>query len=78
MNKKMISGKWKFSKIDKKIIETKNLNIDSKYAKKNLGWKAKLTFKKRIKLTAEWYYAYIKNKKIITLDQIKDFLEHYK
>ena len=78
MNKKMISGKWKFSKIDKKIIETKNLNIDSKYAKKNLGWKAKLTFKKRIKLTAEWYYAYIKNKKIITLVQIKDFLEHYK
>jgi len=34
INKKMISGKWKFSKIDKNIIETKNLTIDSKYAKK--------------------------------------------
>jgi CDP-glucose 4,6-dehydratase len=78
MNKKMISGKWKFSKIDKNIIETKNLNIDSKYAKKNLGWGANLTFEKRIKLTADWYHAYIKNKKIITLNQIRDFLRNYK
>lgn len=77
INKKMISGKWKFSKIDKNIIETKNLNIDSKYAKKNLHWNANLTFEKRMKLTAEWYYAFIKNKKIITLNQIKDFLKNY-
>lgn len=78
MNKKMISGKWKFSKIDKNIIETKNLYIDSKYAKKKLGWKANLTFTKRIELTAEWYQAYIKNKKIITLNQINTFLKNYK
>ena len=46
--------------------------------KKTLDWNANLTFEKRMKLTAEWYYAFIKNKKIITLDQIKDFLKNYR
>ena len=78
INKKMILGKWKFSKIDKNFVETKNLNISSKYAKKTLDWNANLTFEKRMKLTAEWYYAFIKNKEIITLDQIKDFLKNYR
>lgn len=78
INKKMITGKWKFSKINKSFAETKNLNIISKYAKKKLDWKANLTFEKRMKLAAEWYYAFIKHKKIITLNQIKDFLKNYR
>lgn len=78
INKKMIKGKWKFSNIDKNFVETKNLNINSKYAKKELDWNANLTFEKRMKLTTEWYYAFIKKKKIITLDQIKNFLKNYR
>jgi CDP-glucose 4,6-dehydratase len=78
INKKMLLGKWKFSKIDKNFVETKNLNINSQYAKKKLDWDANLTFEERMKLTAEWYYAFIKNKKVITLDQIKNFLKNYR
>ena len=78
INKKMILGKWKFSKVDKNFVETKNLNINSQYAKKKLNWNANLTFEKRMKLTAEWYYAFINNKKIITLDQIRNFLKNYR
>ena len=47
-------------KIDKK--EKKNLDLDSKRATKDLGWKSFLTINDTLKLTAEWYLANIKKK----------------
>ena len=78
LNKKIVTGKWSSHKKVKKIFETKILVLDSKYAKNRLKWETKLSFKETIKLTAEWYYQYIKNKKIITFEQINYFIKKYK
>jgi len=77
LNKVMKIGKWKSAKLDKKFMETKYLSLNSNLAKAKLNWRTKFTFKKRIQLTAEWYFAYFFKKKIITNDQIKKFLDEY-
>ena len=77
LRKNMKIGKWKNAKFDKKFMETKYLSLNTNYAKKKLNWSAKLTFKKRIQLTAEWYSAYFFKKKIITKNQIERFLSDY-
>ena len=77
LNKKMILGKWKFTKNYKKNTETKILMLNSKAALKNLKWETKNSFKETMDITADWYYQFIYKKKIITFDQIKSFLKNY-
>lgn len=78
LNKKIVVGKWKSPKKIKKIYETKILVLDSKFARNKLNWKTKLSFKETVRLTAEWYYQYLKKRKVITFEQINYFINKYK
>ena len=62
-------------KIDNK--EKKNLDLDSKKANKELGWKSFLTINDTLKLTAEWYMANHQKKNMykFTCRQIEEFLK---
>ena len=62
-------------KIDKR--EKQNLDLDSRKANKELGWKSFLTINDTLRFTAEWYIANSKNKNMykITCNQIKQFLK---
>ncbi|WP_440677296.1 CDP-glucose 4,6-dehydratase [Candidatus Pelagibacter sp. HIMB1587] len=62
-------------KTDKK--EKKNLDLDSKKAIKDLGWKSFLSINDTLKLTAEWYLANIKKKNMynFSVEQINQFLK---
>jgi CDP-glucose 4,6-dehydratase len=62
-------------KIDNK--EKKNLDLDSKKANKELGWKSFLTIDDTLKLTAEWYMANHQKKNMykFTCRQIEEFLK---
>ena len=50
-------------KIDKR--EKQNLDLDSRKANKELGWKSFLTINDTLKFTAEWYIANSKKKKYV-------------
>lgn len=52
-------------KKNKKIKETKLLSLNIHKSKKYLKWKPKLSFKQTLKLTANWYECYLKDKKNI-------------
>jgi len=63
-------------KSNTKDKEAKLLHLNCNKAKRMLGWESKLNFKETIKLTSEWYSAYLHLKnKIITMNQIKNFLK---
>ena len=51
--------------------ESNFLALDIKKSKKYLNWKPKISFQESVNLTLDWYLA--KNKKKITLDQIKKY-----
>ena len=57
--------------------EKKNLDLNSKKANKELGWKSFLTINETLKLTAEWYLAYNKKQNMynFTCKQIERFLK---
>ena len=65
--------------ISKKIDnrEKKNLDLNSKKANKELGWKSFLTINDTLKLTAEWYLANYQKKNMFnfTCKQIENFLK---
>ncbi len=78
MKKNSIYGKWKILKFSKaKKLESQLLQLNCSKAKKLLNWSTKLNFYQTIKLTADWYNSYLKNKgknKIITFNQIQNFM----
>ena len=70
------AGKYKIIK-NKKFYEQLNLQLNISKAKKILKWTPKLTIKKSVELTVEWYKFVLKEKKNyekITEKQIKKFL----
>ena len=70
------AGKYKVIK-NKKFYEQSNLQLNITKAKKILNWTPKLTIKKSVELTVEWYMSVLKEKKNyekITEKQIKNFL----
>ena len=70
------AGKYKVIK-NKKFYEQSNLQLNITKAKKILKWTPKLTIKKSVELTVEWYMSVLKEKKNyekITEKQIKNFL----
>jgi CDP-glucose 4,6-dehydratase len=76
---------WKLHKKEDKLIkESSLLKLNSKKAKKILGWKSILKFKENIFLVSNWYKNFYLNPKIsykLTTDQIKiyqKFLEERK
>lgn len=75
LKNKNFNIKWVIKKTTNK--ETKTLILNSKLALKKLGWKTKLTFNETMALTADWYYQYILKKKIITFEQINDYMKKY-
>lgn len=65
-----------FIKVDKTIKETGLLSLKTNKSKKYLKWKPKLSFIQTLKITAEWYLCYIKNKNKIeklSKKQIQNF-----
>ena len=79
MKRNSIYGKWKISKISKaEKLESQLLQLNCSKAKKVLNWSTKLNFHETIKLTADWYSSYLKNKRknrIKTFDQISQFMK---
>ena len=70
------AGKYKVIK-NKKFYEQSNLQLNITKAKKILKWTPKLTIKKSVELTVDWYMSVLKEKKNyekITEKQIKNFL----
>lgn len=65
---------YKISKKSKKLYESKYLGLNISKSKKKLKWKPKLSFKKSVELTVDWYLSKEKIKKTsIQIDQyLKD------
>lgn len=77
LTKYIPSLKYEVKIPEKPLHEAKLLMLDTSLAKRKLGWKPKITTLEGIKLTAEWYNAYLENKqdlKELTKQQIKIFL----
>jgi CDP-glucose 4,6-dehydratase len=67
---------WKIKK-ENRFKETKILSLDCSKAKKKLGWKPVLSFKRSATFTAIWYKNYYKRKRhISTQEQINDFIKY--
>lgn len=64
---------YKISKKTKKLYESKYLGLDITKAKKELKWKPRLSFKKSVQLTVDWYLSIEKIKK--TNSQIEEYLK---
>ena len=73
--KKYIKVDINFSENKKKIIETKNLQLESLKARHILNWKNKISFNKMINLSLIWYLNFRNKKKIIEISkkQIEDY-----
>lgn len=56
--------------------ETKLLKLDSAKAKNDLGWKSELRLKNALRLTVEWYQAFMDKKDLseVTKKQIEEFM----
>ena len=80
---KQISGKeiknsFRIKKNNKKFYESKILKLNSSKASKYLGWKPLLNINNTLKITSEWYWNYLYNRKNIldfSKDQINEFLK---
>jgi len=72
------SNKWKYLKKKNKSRESMFLKVSSDKALKHLGWYAILSFPDAIKMTAEWYEEYYKNKNKdmlgFTIGQIEGYI----
>ena len=66
--------KWKIFKIKNKTHESKLLKLNSKKIYKFTNWTTVLSIKQTLKMTAEWYREFYENKKIITEDQLNEFI----
>jgi len=65
-----------FIKLDTKIKETGLLSLKTDKSKNNLKWKSRLSLNQTLRITADWYYCYINDKKNIEMlsrKQIKNF-----
>ena len=73
--------KFIFIKYDKTIKETGLLSLKTNKSKKFLNWRPKLSFTETLKITAEWYLCYIREKKNIeklSKKQVKNFFHALK
>ncbi len=69
---------WKKLKVNHgRFYESKLLKLNSKKAKKKLGWKCILTFKETSKMVSEWYRDFYKKKSILEKSR-KDILNYEK
>ena len=78
IKKHLPTFKWKTKK-KKLFSESKLLKLNSSKAMRKLKWSNKLSFNETLKMTTNWYEAFYKKKKIIslTLKQIKEFEKNY-
>tara|TARA_Y100000590_G_scaffold121660_3_gene139310 strand:- start:15755 stop:16810 length:1056 start_codon:yes stop_codon:yes gene_type:complete len=65
LNKSMNINKKTYLKKDKKIKETGLLSLKINKSKSILKWKPKLSIKETIKLTGEWYFLFLKDRKSV-------------
>lgn len=57
----------------KNLHESNFLSLDCSKAKQLLGWKSTLNFEEGIKLTADWYQDFYRNKNICSINQLKEY-----
>lgn len=62
-------------KEEKQEKETNILKLDSTKARTMLNWKPKYNIDQTLEETIMWYKEYYKNNKIITINQIKEYME---
>ena len=71
------SGKWNAEKKkERDLPESRTLNLDSSKACDELGWSQTLSIEESIRLTAEWYKAFVEGStdlEELSLQQIKSF-----
>ncbi len=60
---------WKAAP-DSSLHETTMLQLDSTKARTKLNWKPALTMDQQLSFTAEWYRAYLKDKSVISREQL--------
>ena len=67
---------WEIKKDSNNYFESNLLKLNSKKAKKLLGWRCAMNFTQTVKMVAEWYkffYSKKNNKQNLTLSQIKQY-----
>ena len=67
---------WEIKKDNNNYFESNLLKLNSKKAKKLLGWRCAMNFTQTVKMVAEWYkffYSKKNNKQNLTLSQIKQY-----
>ena len=70
-------GKGKLVAKKKSFYEQENLQLNISKAKKKLNWRPTYNIKESVKITTEWYYQVIKEKKSpqqVTKDQIIKYM----
>ena len=65
---------WELSK-NQAAEEATLLFLNSQKARKSLNWKPKWGIEDTIEKTAAWYHEFIENGKVISTDQIAQYLE---
>ena len=72
---KFKNAKWRIKKSGK-FKESNLLQLNNNKSKKVLKWKNKMKINETIEFVSEWYYSfYKKQKKVLTFQQIKKFME---
>lgn len=70
--------KIKFKCTEKELFhETNVLKLDSTKARALLGWKPKYNIDQTLEKTIMWYKEHYDNNKVITVDQIKEYMNEY-
>lgn len=65
--------RYTYNQNKKQNYESKNLGLNIDKVNNKLKWKPKLSLKETIRWTVDWYLS--KNKKAVTLKQIKEYIE---
>ncbi len=73
LNVHWVSMKWHVS--DKSHLhEATLLNLDSTKAHTKLGWQPVWNFEIALRMTAQWYRAWMENKEVISRQQLRDYV----
>lgn len=66
------STQWEFQ--PSKVPEAHFLRLDSTKAYSELGWAPALSFEDTIRMTAEWYHAYLRKDRILSHEQLDAYI----
>ena len=69
---------WEINRIPGTEYESKTLMVDSSKANSLIGWKPVWDLKKTVKYTVEWYRKYLEENKVITDEQIMNYITEAK